>query len=156
MTVTVTVETVGGATGAVTVTVFAPIFPSLVARIVDVPAAIAVIVPDALMVASDGMELVHAIVRPVSTLPAASVRRTVACDEPPAATVAGVTVTATFAIGAGAADVTASVAAPDTPSDVAVMVTLPAAMAVTTPDADTVASVGSTLDLNRAAGERIA
>ena len=80
LTVTLTELTVGGRTGAVTVTDVLPVFPSLVARMVEVPAATAAIVPEALMVAIDGMVLDQAMVRPVRTLPCASVNVTTACD----------------------------------------------------------------------------
>ena len=146
LTVTLTELTVGGRTGAVTVTEALPVFPSLVARIVEVPAAIAAIVPEALIVAIDGTELDQAMVRPVRTLPCASVSVTTAWDCPPTATVLGVTTTDTAAIAGGGGVAIASVDAPDTPSAEAMMVTLPEPIAVTTPAADTVASVGSTLD----------
>ena len=77
---TLTELTVGGRTGAVTVIDVLPVFPSLVARMVEVPAATAATVPEALIVAIDGMELDQAMVRPVRTLPCASVSVTTACD----------------------------------------------------------------------------
>ena len=73
--------TVGGSTlteataaggGAVTVTADVPVFPSLVAVIVALPAATAVTVPFAATVATPSLLEVHAIARPVNTLLAAS------------------------------------------------------------------------------------
>jgi hypothetical protein len=68
------------ATGAtVTAIVAVPLFPSLVAVIVAEPAAFAVTDPVALTVAMVVLLLAHAIVRPVSTLPAESFVVTDSC-----------------------------------------------------------------------------
>src|SRR5438094_6519186 len=66
-------DTVTEATGtAITTTCTEPLTPPLVAVMVVVPAASAVMSPVALMLAATRLELDHVTVRPVSTLPLAS------------------------------------------------------------------------------------
>jgi hypothetical protein len=69
----------GAGGGAETVTVAALVFPSLTATIDADPAATAVTNPEGDAVAISGFALDHVIVRPVSTLPAASTSVAVAC-----------------------------------------------------------------------------
>src|SRR5690242_15512386 len=107
--------------------------PSLVAVIVLLPAAIADTAPLVLTVAMLGFELVHAITRPVKTLPFESFRVAVAWVPLPTASVVAPKATLTEATAA-AEDATATPATPVLPSLVALIVAEPAATPVTTPD----------------------
>src|SRR5256884_2647989 len=78
-----------------------PLFPSLVAVIVAVPAADPVTSPLALTVATPAALVPHAIVRPVSTFPLASFRLAVSCTVAPTGTLADAGLTTTDATGAG-------------------------------------------------------
>jgi hypothetical protein len=69
----------GGGAGDVTVSVALPVFPSLVAITLAVPAADVVTKPLAETPATDGADDDHAMDRPVKTFPAASLRVAVAC-----------------------------------------------------------------------------
>jgi len=104
---------------------------------VAVPAVSVVARPLLFTVATAVFELLHVIVRPVSTLLAASRVTAVACDVPPTATDVGVSDTVTLATGTA---VTVSTALPLWPSLVAVMVVVPAASVVATPLLFTVAT----------------
>jgi hypothetical protein len=131
---TVTVATGDG----VTVSRAAPVFPSLVAMILAVPAFTAVTSPVVgLTVATAVLSELHAIVRAVSTRPWESTNVAVASVVwiPVMAAAASDTVTA--ATGAG---VTVSAALPLCPSLTAVMPAVPTATAVTMPCASTVAT----------------
>src|SRR5438034_883573 len=122
-----------------------PLFPSLVAVIVAVPAADPVTSPLALTVATPAALVPHAIVRPVSTFPLASFRLAVSCTVAPTGTLADAGLTTTDATGAGGgggSDVTVTVAVPLFPSLVAVTVAAPAATAVTSPLGDAAAMAG--------------
>src|SRR4051812_11469031 len=137
-------DTVTDATGTtVTVIVAAPLCPSLVAVIVAEPTATAVTRPFADTVATLDALLDHVIVRPVSTLPAASLVVAVGCPDvlTRSVFVAGARVT-----GATGTTATVMVAVPVLPSLVAVIVTDPAATAATSPLAETVATAGVPLD----------
>src|SRR5207253_765503 len=133
--------------GALSTTMSAvPLFPSLVAVIVAVPAADPVTSPLALTVATPAALVPHAIVRPVSTFPLASFRLAVSCTVAPTGTLADAGLTTTDATGAGGggggggSDVTVTVAVPLFPSLVAVMVAVPAATPATNPLPLTVAT----------------
>src|SRR6266516_2941721 len=130
--------TVTDATGTgVTVMADAPLFPSLVAVIVAVPAVFPVTSPLALTVATAVLLLAQVTVRPLSGFPFASFGVAVRCTVWPICTdaVAGLTVTA-----ATGTLVTVIVAVPLCPSEVAVIVADPAATPVTRPLALTVAT----------------
>ena len=88
-------------TGAVMVTLAAPVIPSLVAVIVAEPAAIAVSSPPALTVATAGALLVQVTERPVSTFPLASLSVAANCCVPPIVWLTLAGVTTTDATGAG-------------------------------------------------------
>jgi hypothetical protein len=133
-------ETVTEATGAIaTVIEEVPLCPSLVAVTVVVPAAAAVTRPFASTVAAAAMLETQVIVRPVTTVPFASLVTAVNCCvgviPRTRFAVPGVTVT----VATGASD-TVSEEVPLCPSLVAVIVVLPAATAVTKPLASTVAA----------------
>jgi hypothetical protein len=128
------------ATGPSTVSVALPERPSLVAVIVALPGPTAVTTPLVDTVATDADDVVHAIVRPVTTFPLASNVATVACCVAPATTVGFGSPTVTVDTGIG---VTVIVADPVFVSLVAVIVAVPSATGVTTPVADTVAIEGS-------------
>src|SRR5215469_12888374 len=115
-----------------------PLWPSLVAVIVAVPAATAVTSPVAETVATDDAFVLHVTVRPVSVLPFASVNVVVSVVVPPTVSVALPGLTATVATGAR---VTVTVAEPDAAPLVAVIVAVPGATPVTTPDAETLATL---------------
>jgi hypothetical protein len=85
LSVTVTEATgAGGGGGAVVlVTPALPIFPSLVALMVALPAASALTSPAADTEAMVGAELLHVIVRSVTTAPVESLTTAVACVVPP-------------------------------------------------------------------------
>jgi len=127
-----------GADG-LTVIADCPVFPSLVAVIVALPAATAVTKPDAEIVAMTELLELQVTVRPVSVLLFAS--RVVADNwtVPPIArvAVAGATDTDATGIGAGALTVIADCAV--LPSLAAVICADPAAIAVARPSAETVA-----------------
>jgi hypothetical protein len=84
--VTVTVAT--GAGGTLTVMLAVPLFPSLVAVIVALPAATPLTRPLDETVAIDALELDHAICRPERTLPVASVSIAPNCTVFPVSTLA--------------------------------------------------------------------
>src|SRR3989442_543257 len=131
---------VADATGTgVTVMADAPLFPSLVAVIVAVPAVFPVTSPLALTVATAALLLAQLTVRPDSRLPLASLGVAVSCTVWPACTdaVAGLTVT-----DATGTVLTVIVAVPLCPSEVAVIVAAPAVTPVTSPLALTVATAG--------------
>ena len=138
------VDVVGLNAGSDTVIVAVPVFPSLVAVIVEVPTATAVTTPAAETVATFCAPDVHVTVRPVNALPAASFTASVSVVVPPTASgvVAGVMVTvATGTIAAA----TVIVALPLFPSLVAEMEAVPGATAVTSPAVDTLATVDALL-----------
>jgi hypothetical protein len=113
--------------------------PSLVAVIVVLPTVSVVTSPLLFTVATAGLELLHLITRPVSTLPEASEVTAVACAVPPTVTDAGDSDTVTLVTGTGAA-ATSSTALPLRPSLVAVIETAPTLTAVTAPLLFTVAT----------------
>src|SRR5439155_604124 len=123
-----------------------PLFPSLVAVIVAVPAAAPATNPLPLTVAIAAAPGSHAIVRPVSTVPLSSLGLSVSCIVSPTGTLAAAAVTRADATGAGGggggggSDVTVTVAVPLFPSLVAVMVAVPAATPATNPLPLTVAT----------------
>jgi hypothetical protein len=124
------------AAGTGTVIAAVPVFPSLDAVIVALPAATAVTTPADDTVATAAFDVLHVTVRPVSTAPAASLVTAVNACVPPTDTVAALGVTSTVATGTG----TVIAAVPVFPSLDAVIVALPAVTAVTTPADDTVAT----------------
>src|SRR3989449_294696 len=131
-------DTVPGCTGlpAVTVTAAVPLCPSLVAVIVAAPTATPVTSPLADTVATALLLVVQVTVRPLSTLPLASLSVAVSCTVPPTYTLGAVGLTVTEATGTR---LTVTAALPLLPSLVAVIVTAPAATPVTSPVAETVA-----------------
>src|SRR5713101_2471107 len=130
------------ATGAgITLTVAAPVLPSLVAVIVAEPGATPRTKPPPSTLATPEALLSHVIVRPVSGLPLASRGVAVSATMPPTWMLDDGGVTATVATGMG---VTVTAAEPLLPSLVAVMVTgPPAAFPVTSPLTSTLATVVS-------------
>jgi hypothetical protein len=128
---------------AFTETFAVPLFPSLVAVIVALPAATAFTRPVPLTVATPVLELDHVMARPVRTFPLASLVTAVAWVDCPAVSVDEFNVTATEATGT--AD-TETVAWPVTLSLVAMMFALPAPTALTEPLAFTVATAVLELD----------
>jgi hypothetical protein len=130
-------ETLTDATGTtVTVTLACPVTPSLVATMFAVPAPAADTAPVPLTVATAVLELVHAIVRPVRTLPPASFSTAVACVVCPTVRLPEPRDTVTEATGT----VTVRLACPLMLSLVALMFALPAPTAVTSPELETVAT----------------
>src|SRR6267378_759825 len=126
------------ATGTfVTVTVAVPLWPSLVAVIVAVPAATPLTRPLPLTVATAVLLLAHVTTRPVSGLPLASFGVAVSCTLAPTGTLAVAGLTATDATGTFVA---VTVAVPLWPSLVAVIVAVPAATPLTRPLPLTVAT----------------
>jgi hypothetical protein len=123
--------------GSVTVRTDDPLFPSLVAVIVAVPAATAVTVPVCETVATLAALVDHVTTRSVTTVPATFFTSTDSGAVWPTiiADVAGATTTDPTASGG-----TVIVAVPVFPSLVAVIVVPPGATAVTTPAVDTVAT----------------
>src|SRR5205807_1364369 len=119
-----------------TPTLAVPLCPSLVAVTVPAPTATPVTRPLAETVAIAPLLVVQVTVRPVSTLPLASLRVAVSCTVPPTYIFGVVGLTVTDATGTFA---TVTLAVPLCPSLVAVIVTAPAAPPVTSPVADTVA-----------------
>jgi hypothetical protein len=131
-------DTVTDATGtAVTVRLDWPVIPSLVATMLALPTLTAVTSPELLTVATAVFELVHVIVRPVSTFPLASFNTAVACVVCPTTRLLEPNETVTVATGAS---ITVTLAWPVTPSLVATMFALPAPIAVTYPEDETVAT----------------
>src|SRR5438034_1384037 len=131
--------TVTEATGTLdTVTAAVPLCPSLVAVIVTAPTAPPVTSPAADTVAIATFELVQLITRPLSMLPAASLRIAASCRVPPTYLMGAVGLTVTDATGTIA---TVTLAVPLCPSLVAVIVADPTATPVTRPLAETVATV---------------
>ncbi len=122
------------------VTTAAPVFPSLLAVIVDVPTETAVTSPDALTVARAASDVVQAIERPVSGAPPASRSAALSCWVDPTITIGAAGVTVTDATGTGRIVTTA---VPVFPSLLAVIVDVPTESAVTSPDGLTVARVAS-------------
>src|SRR5947208_9240732 len=126
------------ATGTgVTVIVEGPLFPSLVAVIVAVPAALPVTSPLPVTVATAVLLLPQLTVRPDNGLPLASFGVAVSCTVWPTGTDAVLGLTVTDATGTV---VTVIVAVPLCPSLVAVIVAAPAVTPVTTPLPLTVAT----------------
>src|SRR5215831_9292470 len=142
---TVTVATGGGA-DAVTVIDAVPLLPSLVAVIVAVPAATPVTSPPLLTVAVPVAPLDQVMLRPVRTLPFASLVVAASWTVFPTATEALAGLTVTVATGGGAEAVTVIVAVPLLPSLVAVIVAVPAAPPETSPLPFTVAVPVAPLD----------
>jgi hypothetical protein len=139
-------DTVTDATGAsVTVIDDVPTFPSLVAVIVVLPAPIAVTRPFASTVAAAVLVEPQTIVRPVSTLPFASVVCAVNCCVAliPRTRIAAAGFTVTVATGIGLTVITAVEVLPPA---VALTVTDPAASAVSKPVEEIDAIAGSELD----------
>lgn len=131
------------ATGAgVTATDTEPLRPSLVAVMRAEPADTPVMVPDASTVATDVTLDVQLMARPVSRLPAASRRITLAVAVLPATMDADDAVTTTVATGGGA---TVSCAEPVRPSLIAVMAVVPGETATMLPVASTVATFAAEL-----------
>jgi hypothetical protein len=93
-------DSVTVATGACTVMLDVPVFPSLVAVMVAVPAATAVTRPELDVVATLLLLVDHVTVRPVSTFPDASLSVTESCCVFPTARLADVGLTVTVATGA--------------------------------------------------------
>src|SRR5690349_15782422 len=129
----------GGGGGASTVIVAVSATDSDVALIIAVPPDTPVTSPLVDTVATAALRLRHAMVRPVSTVPAAS--RTVAdsCTVPAGAIVAVCGATVTDAAGAGGGASTVTSVPADLPSLLAVIVAVPTATPVTSPLSDTVA-----------------
>src|SRR5207245_7560303 len=92
----------GGGGSAVTVSVPAPFWPSLVAATVVVPASSAVTSPPPVTVATLSALDVHVTVRPLSTFPLASRSVAVYCCVPPTTTLAVAGPTVPVATGATA------------------------------------------------------
>jgi hypothetical protein len=113
-----------------------PLWPSLVAVIVAVPAALPVTSPLELTVATLVFELAHVTTRPVNGLPLASFGVAVSCVLPPGARLADEGLTTTLATGTC---VTVTLADPLCPSLVAVTVVVPGPAPVTAPVAFTLA-----------------
>lgn len=124
---------------ALTVTTVVAVFVSLVAVMVDVPAATPVTKPVALIVALAGVDDVHVTVRPVSVLPLASFNVDVIWTVCSAITLG---VSGAIATVETAAFATVTTVVPLFPSLVAVMFAVPAATPVTTPADVTLATAG--------------
>jgi hypothetical protein len=137
----VTVDTGAGAEFATT-SVAELLMPSLVATMETDPGAIAATLPLEDTVARVGSALLHVIVRPVRTLPAASRVTATACVDWPTLRFDVLRVTLRDATGAGGGGSTDIVAAALLPSTDALMVAFPLATAVTRPLVETVATVG--------------
>jgi hypothetical protein len=129
------------ATGrSVTVIVAEPLLPSLVAVTVAVPVATPATRPPVDTVATPERFEIHVTIRPVSTLPFASLATTTSCFVDPTDKFADSGLTVTDATGTL---LTATAAVPVFPSLVAVIVTAPGATADTSPVEDTVATAGA-------------
>ena len=113
-----------------TVTVAEPVFPSLVAVIDAVPSAAAVTVPLSSTDATEGLDEVHVVARPVRTLFPASLSTAVARVVLPCSTEAAPRVTATVATAGG---FTKTVAVACWPPLAAVIVAVPTDTPVTSP-----------------------
>src|SRR3989442_1475226 len=124
-------------TGAVTVTTAAPLFPSLVAVIVAVPAPTPLTSPLPLTVATDALLVVHVTTRPPSGVPLASFGVAVSCAVAPTGTLAVAGLSATDATGTALIVIAAE---PPFPSLVAVIVPVPPATPLTSPLPLTVAT----------------
>lgn len=135
-----TTDATGAGAGAFTVICALPVFPSLVAVIVAVPAAFAVTTPLVLTVAVCGALDAHTMLRPASVFPFASYVIAVSVIVPPTVSVPEVGATATDATAIG---VTVTVALALFPSLVAEMVALPAASAVMLPLLSTLTICGA-------------
>ena len=136
-------DTVATGTGAaLTVIAAFPVFVSLNAVIVALPAARAVTSPDAETVLTPGLLELQVTTRPVSTLLFASRVTAESCTVPPTWRLAAAGDTDTVATGTGAGALTVIAAVPVFVSLNAVIVALPAARAVTSPDAETVLTPG--------------
>jgi hypothetical protein len=122
-----------GVVGA-TVTTALPLFPSLVATIVAVPAAIPVTRPDVVTVAFVGSELDHSTARPASVAPFASRVVAVSCTADPTTSDAVAGVTETLATATDVDAVTVIAADPVFPLAVAMICAVPTPTAVTAPD----------------------
>jgi len=112
-----------------------PDFPADVAVIVAEPEATPETRPADETLATDGFELDQVAMRPVSTLPLASLIVALSCRDCPIVTVADCVVNATDAT---VASVTVTSDVPVLPSEVAVIVAEPGALPVTSPVAETV------------------
>lgn len=134
------IETLATGAGgiAVVVRLELPLFPSLVAVIVEVPAAMPVTRPDPFTVAALVLLDDQVMVRPDSTFPFASFETAVSCVVAPACTLAALGDTATDATATGGGAETVNGASPDIPSLDAAIVAVPAETAVTSPMASTV------------------
>src|SRR5437773_3855237 len=128
----------GGGAGVVTVTLAVPLFPSLVAVIVAVPAATPVTSPPVETVAALALFVAQLMLRPLSAVPLASLGVAVSCTVAPTSSAGAGGATVTDATGTG---VTVTVAVPLFPSLVAVIVAVPAATVVTSPLVETLATV---------------
>ena len=129
-------DATGTGGGAFTVTAAEPVWPSLNAVMLAEPALTAVTTPLELTDATPPLELDHAIVRPVRTLPFASRVTADNCIVPPTVRLGDAGDTETVATGTGAGGggaLTVSAAEPFCPSLVAMMFAEPALTAVTTP-----------------------
>ena len=142
-----TTDATGTGAGAFTVICALPVFPSLVAVIVAVPAAFAVTTPLVLTVAVCGALDAHTMLRPASVLPLPSYVIAVSVIVAPTVSVPVVGATATDATAIG---VTVTVALALFPSLVAEMVALPAASAVMLPLLSTLTICGA-LDVHATA-----
>jgi hypothetical protein len=131
---------------AATVSGSVPVFPSLVALSVTLPAATPVTKPLGDTLATEVFDDVQPIVRPLSTFPAASFKVAVTCSVAPASRVLELAESVTVATGAGAGAATVTGAPPLWPSLVARIDAEPALTAVTTPADDTVATSVFALD----------
>jgi hypothetical protein len=131
-------DATGTGAGALTVIVAVPVFVSLNAVIVALPAAIAVTRPDAETVLTPVLLEPQVTTRPVSTLLFASRVTAESCTVPPTRRLDVAGDTETDATGTGAGALTVIAAVPVFVSLNAVIVALPAAMAVTRPDGETV------------------
>src|SRR5512138_283864 len=119
------------------------------------PALIALTTPVDETVATPVFALDHVMVRPVSTLPAASRRTAVACVVWPTVSDADASVADTDATGAGAGDAMVTAAVAVIPSTTADMFALPAVTAVTSPVALMVPTAALELDQVTARSVRI-
>jgi len=129
---------------AVIVTVVLPVFPSLVATIFAVPGATPVTTPVVELIVAIPTALdIHDTVRPVSTLPLASLVTALACVVAPTEIVGDARLTVTEATGAGGggggggggkAATMVTWAEPVLPSDDAMIVADPAASPATSPE----------------------
>src|SRR5437667_11296930 len=129
---------VGGGGGVVTVTFAVPLFPSLVAVIVAVPAATPVTRPFAETVAALALLVAQLMLRPLSAVPLASLGVAVSCTVAATSSAGAAGLTLTDPTGTG---VTVTVAVPLFPSLVAVIVAVPATTPVTSPLVETLATV---------------